>query len=88
MNKKYDNSNIIIASRAYFLQEKGEKHHPVSLRRLWNMLLAGEDDRHRYRKKALLFAFFRLGSSKDEGTHLRAIFLSPFSPSSLYAQPS
>jgi hypothetical protein len=36
-------------------KEKGEKHHPVSLRRLWNTLLAGEDDRRRCWKKALLF---------------------------------
>jgi hypothetical protein len=60
------------------MKEKGEKHQPISFRRLWNTLLAEEDDRCRCRKKALLFAFFRLGSSKDEGTHLRAIFLSPF----------
>jgi hypothetical protein len=28
-------------------KEKGEKHHTVSLWRLWNTLLAGEDDRCR-----------------------------------------
>jgi hypothetical protein len=35
-------------------KEKGEKHHPVSLRWFWNTLVAGEDDRRRCRKKALL----------------------------------
>jgi hypothetical protein len=29
-------------------------------------------------RKPSFLAFFRLGSSNDEGTHLRAIFLSPF----------
>jgi hypothetical protein len=45
-------------------KEKGEKHHPVSLRRFWNMLVAGKDDRRRCRKKALLLGLLQIGLVK------------------------
>lgn len=59
-------------------KEKGKEHHPVSLQWLWNTLVAGEDDQCRCWKKPSFLAFFRSVSSNDEGTHLRAIVLSPF----------
>jgi hypothetical protein len=45
-------------------KEKGEKHHQVSLRRLWNTLLTGEDDRRRCQKEALLLGLLQIGLVK------------------------
>jgi hypothetical protein len=49
-------------------EKEGKEHHPISFRWLGNTLVAREDDRRRFRKKALLFEFFRSASSKEEGT--------------------
>jgi hypothetical protein len=45
-------------------KEKGEEHHPVSLRWLWNTFVAGEDDQRRCWKKALILGLLQIGLVK------------------------
>jgi hypothetical protein len=59
-------------------EKEGKEHNTISLWRRGNALFTGEDDRRRFREKAILFAFFRSDSSNIDGTHLRAILLPPF----------
>jgi hypothetical protein len=41
-------------------EKKGKEHHPVSLWRFWNTLVAGEDDRRRFWKKPLLLGLLQI----------------------------
>jgi hypothetical protein len=36
-------------------EKEGKKHNPISLSRRGNALFTGEDDRHHFREKAILF---------------------------------
>jgi hypothetical protein len=60
------------------MKKKGEKHHLISLQWFWNTLITGKMTGTTAGRKPSFLAFFRSGSSKDEGIQLRAIFLFPF----------
>jgi hypothetical protein len=41
-------------------EKEVKEHHPISFRWLGNALITGEDDRRRFREKALLFGFLQI----------------------------
>jgi hypothetical protein len=59
-------------------KEKGEKHHPVSLRWFWNMLVAGEKDRRLCWKRALLLCLLQIGLVKIRRNSVESHLLVPF----------
>jgi hypothetical protein len=51
-------------------EKKCKEHNPISARRLGDTLVAGEDDRCRFWKKALLFGFLQIGLLERRGNPL------------------